>query len=62
MDSAIRRMTIAEEADAAARRTVETGELERNPYPKDSAEYRAWRASFERSLLVHTAPECERSA
>jgi hypothetical protein len=55
-DASIRRVTIAEQADAAARRTAQTGELERNPHEgtQDSGE---WKRAYERYLLLHTSGE-----
>lgn len=62
MDSEIRKIEIAEHADMAARRTVETGEVEMNPHPEGTPAHREWHATYLRRLLAWSAPECEASA
>lgn len=62
MDCAIRPITIAEQADAAARRTVQTGEVQPNPHPEGTDAHRQWKAAFERLLLAHSLPDVEASA
>jgi hypothetical protein len=58
----ISRQSIAEDADAAARRFVLTGEPEENPFVSGIESHREWQASFERSLLKWSAPDAEASA
>jgi hypothetical protein len=48
-------LTVAEEAKAAARRFVASGQAEVNPYAGTADEQR-WRSSYERWLLALTAP------
>lgn len=61
-DLSIRRMTIAEEAQAAARRFIQTKDAEPNPYVGTDDE-QVWRSAFERHLLALSAPEgCEGGA
>ena len=56
MDTPIRPITVAEQAEAAARRTVETGEREPNPHQGTANEQR-WRSGYERWLLQLSAVE-----
>ncbi len=60
-EESIRRQTIAEEADAAAQRTVASAVLEPNPYFGLDDE-RAWKSAYERYLLKYSAPEAEGGA
>lgn len=60
-DTSIRRVTIAEQAELAARRFIETGEPQPNPHA-GTADEQAWRSAFERNLLALSAPEAEGSA
>lgn len=55
-DTSIRPVTVAEQAEAAARRFVESGEPEQNPHKGTPAEAK-WRSSYERWLLALTAPQ-----
>lgn len=57
-DTSIRRVTIAEQADLAARRTAETGEIQPNPH-EGTQHATEWKCAYERFLLLHTLPECE---
>lgn len=59
-DTSIRRIEIAEQAEQAARRFVETGEPELNPH-EGTENAQVWRSLFERWLLALTAPETEGS-
>lgn len=61
-DPVVPRDLIAQQADEAARRFVQTGRQEWCPYPFGSEAAAAWKASFERYLLQHSAPESEASA
>ena len=56
-DTNIRRLTIAERATAAAKRTAETGAVETNPYWQeiDGGDYLEWRIAYERALVALTA-------
>lgn len=56
------RELIAQQADEAARRFVTTGRNEWNPYVLGTDAHAAWKAAFERYLLLHSAPGCESSA
>lgn len=60
-DLSIRRTTIAEQADAAARRFVQTHTPEQNPH-EGTPDAPVWKAAFERFLLLHSLPEAEASA
>lgn len=62
MDAAIRKIELAEHADMAARRTVETGEVEPNPHPEGTTAHRDWKVAYERFLVAHSAADMERSA
>jgi hypothetical protein len=53
---------IAESADLAARRCVETGEAQPNPHERGTDEFKQWKAAYERFLLRHSSPESEASA
>jgi hypothetical protein len=53
-DTAIRPITIAEQAEAAARRFVQTGEKEENPHRATGNEQR-WRSCFDRWVLALSA-------
>jgi hypothetical protein len=55
-DTSIRRVSLAEQAEAAARRFVETGEPEPNPH-KGTDDEQPWRSLYERWLLALTADE-----
>lgn len=56
-DTSIRRVTIAEQADAAAQRTVQLGGIEPNPHPQGTEDAAAWQAAYERFLLLHSSGE-----
>lgn len=60
-DPSIRRVTIAEQANLAAQRTAQTGEIERNPH-EGTPDAGEWQRAYERYLLLHTMPESEASA
>ena len=55
-DTSIRRVTIAEQADLAARRAAETGEVEPNPH-QDTADQGEWQRAYERFLVLHSTGE-----
>lgn len=57
MDTAIRKITVTEHADAAAQRTAATGEIVPNPHVQGTPEYAEWKAAFERFLLLHSTGE-----
>lgn len=61
-DLSIRRVSIAEHAEIAARRFVETGEPQHNPHEGVLGDAQAWRSAYERYLLLHSVPEGEASA
>lgn len=61
-DQNIRKLTVAEQAQAAARRTVAGGEVEFNPYGLGGQDSKDWTAAYERYLLQFSAPEAEASA
>lgn len=59
------REEIARRADEAARAFAAAGQgadKPANPYPINSDAAVAWKAAFERYLLLHSAPEGEASA
>lgn len=56
MDTPIRPVTIGEQAEAAAKRFIATGEPEHNPHQGTEQEQR-WRSCFERWLLQLSAVE-----
>lgn len=56
-DTSIRRISIAEQADAAAWRTVHLGGIETNPHPQGTDDAAAWQAAYERFLLLHSSGE-----
>lgn len=56
------REAIAQDADMAAQRAVFTGLEQPNPHPNGSDAAAAWKASYERSLQWHSAPEAEGGA
>lgn len=56
MDHDVRPITIAEQAEAAARRFIATGEPQHNPHAGLPGEQR-WRSVYERWLLALTADE-----
>jgi hypothetical protein len=58
----VSREFIAQQADDAAREMARTGQPARNPYPPETAAAAAWKASLQRQLLWHTAPQAEGSA
>lgn len=53
-DLSIRLLTLAEEAEAAARRFVDTGEPQDNPH-RGTPDEQAWRSAYERWLLQLSA-------
>lgn len=56
MDHHIRPITIAEQADLAARRFIDTGEPEVNPHEAGSPAAVEWKRRYEIALLRLTAP------
>lgn len=61
-DTSIRPVTIAEQAEAAARRFMETGEQQGNPHAGTPHE-QAWRSAYEVQILdLSDAAEKEASA
>lgn len=57
MSDPIRAISLAESADLAARRAVETQEPQPNPHPAGSTEALQWHSAYCRYLLLHGAPE-----
>lgn len=55
-DTSIRRVTIAEQAEAAARLFMETGTPQPNPHA-GTADEQAWRSVYERWILALSAHE-----
>lgn len=62
MDPIISRQAIAEDADRAAQRCVMTGMAQLNPHLYGTEAAACWKCSYERFLLLHSAPEAEASA
>jgi len=62
MEPIASREHISEQARTAARSFAQSGRRPPNPYPFGSAAAAAWQASFERWLLVETAPDAQASA
>jgi hypothetical protein len=60
-DTSIRRVTIAEQAQLAAAKFMETGEKPDNPHA-GTADEQAWRSAFERWLLALSAADVEGGA
>jgi hypothetical protein len=60
-DHNIRKLTVAEQAQAAARRTVDSGVIEENPHvgTQDGPD---WKSAYERYMLQFSAPDAEASA
>lgn len=55
----VRPISIAEQAAAAARKTVEAQEVEPNPHPEHTDAARAWQAAYERYLLLYSSDSLE---
>lgn len=64
MDETIRPLTIAEQAIAAARLTVQTGEQQPNPYASaDPSIARKWDVCFMRAMAMEqSCSDCEGGA
>lgn len=62
MDHSIRPITVAEQADIAARRAAETGESQHNPHEPGSEEAARWQATYTRALQQYAVPSGEASA
>ena len=61
-DETVSRQLIAQQADAAAQRSVLKGAIEENPYLPGTQAAAIWKTCFERYLLAHSAPDAEASA
>jgi hypothetical protein len=58
----VSREAIAKHADRAAKDFAQSGAKPMNPFPSETEAAAAWRACYERFLLLHSAPEAEGSA
>lgn len=53
----VSRAKVCQHADEAARISVQTQQLQTNPYPVGSDAAAAWKVCFERYLLLHSTGE-----
>jgi hypothetical protein len=56
------RQAIAEDADRAAQRCVQSGAEQPNPHPEGTEAAACWRNAYLRYLLLHSTPHAEASA
>ena len=63
-DPILSRVAIAQDADLAAQRCVQTGVQQPNPHVEGTEAAACWRNAYFRYLLLHSAPhaDCEGGA